>query len=94
MTILGIDSLERLKEKHPAARRPLAKWELTVSEASWRNFVQVKSTFSTASYVKDRTIFNVGGNKYRIITIVQYKAQIVIVTEACTHEEYDRGGWK
>lgn len=45
------------------------------------NFAQVKSTFSTASYVKDRTIFNVGCNKYRIITIVQYKAQIVIVTE-------------
>ncbi|MBV9265636.1 MAG: type II toxin-antitoxin system HigB family toxin [Acidobacteriaceae bacterium] len=39
-------------------------------------------------------VFNVAGNKYRIITIIQYQAALVIVQHALTHEEYSRGGWK
>jgi len=50
--------------------------------------------FPKADYVKPRTVFNIGGNKYRLITTVDYGLQSVVIKEALTHEEYDREGWK
>lgn len=94
MTILGSDKLEGFKQKHPAARNALAKWESVVRAASWKNFVELKATFSTASYVDGRTIFNVGGNKYRVMTVVQYALELVSVTDVETHPDYSRGRWK
>lgn len=94
MTILGSDKLEGFKKKHPAARKALAKWESVVTAAAWSNFAGLKATFGSADYVEGRTVFNVGGNKYRLIAIVSYRTQRVAVEEVLTHEEYDREGWK
>ena len=94
MAILGTRELEDFKKKYPAARKAFARWESVVNSARWRNFADLKATFNTADYVSGDTVFDVGGNKYRIITVIQYEASIVIVKYALTHEEYDRGGWK
>ena len=69
-----------------------------VEEAQWSNWSQLKSTFGKADLVRTGihtyVVFDIGGNKYRLITIVNFKGQVVIVEVALTHREYDKGKWK
>lgn len=92
--ILGSDKLEGFKKKHPAARKALAKWESVVSAAAWNNFAELKASFHSADYVEGYTVFDIGGNKYRLIAIVSYRSQRVAIERVLTHEEYGREGWK
>ncbi len=84
--------------KHRQARKPLEKWIQVVEQAKWDNGSNVKSTFRSADLVKMETgnfvVFNVGGNKHRLITTVNFKGQIVIVDVVLTHPEYNKGKWK
>lgn len=94
MTILGADKLAAFKKRHPEARASLGKWESVVTKATWKNIAELKNFFNSADYVRGLTVFDIGGNKYRMIAIVQYETGLVIVKDMLTHEEYDRGGWK
>ena len=60
------------------------------SPGDWRNPGELKGTFASASLVGALTVFNVGGNKYRIAAFVHYRKQIVFIKEIGTHEEYDK----
>jgi len=55
---------------------------------------ELRKTFPSADYVEGKTVFNVGGNKVRTITLIEYGIMQVIVTEVLTHKEYDQGKWK
>ena len=63
-----------------------------IDSGSWSNPGELKRTFASASFVGDLTIFNVGGNKYRIAAFVHYAKQIVYIKRIGTHKEYDRWG--
>ena len=92
MTVFGEAVLARFARKHPLARKPLGRVLAVVTSASWFHFPDLKRTFSSADYVPGTgvTIFDIGGNKYRVIAIVNFKKQIVLVREVLTHEEYSR----
>ena len=60
----------------------------------WANAVEAKADFGSAEIVCDLTVFNVGGNKYRLIAFVHYRRQIVFIKNILTHEEYNQGDWK
>lgn len=62
--------------------------------ANWKTLPELKQTFNSADDVEGRVVFNIGGNKYRLITVIQYELSLVIIQRVLTHEEYDRGGWK
>ena len=98
MRVIGLPILKSFWQSHHQARKPLEKWRQVVEEAKWNNWSQLKSTFRTADFVsvgtKKFVIFNVGGNKYRIVAIVNFKGQIVIVEASLTHKQYDKGKWK
>jgi mRNA interferase HigB len=82
---------------HPEARTPLERWIMVVENAKWNNWADLKSTFRTADLVpgtKKLVVFNVGGNKYRLVTVVNYQGFLVIIKAALTHPEYDEGKWK
>jgi mRNA interferase HigB len=65
-------------------------WVDTIESAPRRNPGDLKAMFAAASFVGDLTVFNVGGNKYRIVAFVHYRNQIVYVKRIGTHEEYDK----
>jgi mRNA interferase HigB len=96
--IAGKLKLQTFWKIHPEARTPLERWVLVVESAEWTNWADLKSTFGTADLVKIGTrklvVFNVGGNKYRLITTVNYQGFVVIVELALTHREYDAEKWK
>ena len=98
MRVIGLPILENFWKSHRQARKPLEKWIQVVKQAKWSNWSQLKSTFRTADLVpvgiKKYVVFNIGGNKYRLVTLVNFKGQIVIVEVALTHKKYDKGKWK
>jgi len=68
-------------------------WHAVVGSAAWHNWGGVKRMYSTASILGDCTIFNVGGNKDRLVTRIRYATQIVYVLKVMTHREYDEEKW-
>jgi mRNA interferase HigB len=64
------------------------------SRASWRSLVEVRGTYPHADLVGSVTVFNIAGNKYRLIARIQYASQAIYIRCVLTHAEYDKGDWK
>jgi len=80
--------------RHSDAEHPLRVWYRLTSRAQWRHFVQLREAFPAADQVGRLVVFNVGGNKYRLIAFVDYISRIVFIRNVLTHADYLRGGWK
>lgn len=78
------------------AEGPLRAWHAHVSSHSvdWKSWPDVKSTFGNASLVGDCVVFNIGGNKYRLVARILYASHKVFVLKVMTHKEYDEPQWK
>ncbi len=73
------------------AREPVMAWYRQVRAADWATPADVKRDIGTASILKDgRTVFNVGGNKYRIVVWINYPFRVVYIRFIGTHRQYDR----
>jgi mRNA interferase HigB len=94
MLIIGKDILENFWQSHKDAENALKTWIQIVEVADWQSFVELKKTYPKADLVGDCTVFNIRGNNYRLIAIVNYAAQIVQVLYVLTHKEYDKDKWK
>jgi mRNA interferase HigB len=77
----------------PAAD-PLIRWADAVEASSWANPAELKAVFSSADFVGGLTVFDIGGNKFRLIAFVDYRRQIVYIKHVLTHKQYDQGDWK
>jgi mRNA interferase HigB len=91
--------ISRKKLKEAAARRdelgaPLDAWFRVAKRASWRNLEEVQRTFSSTDAVGKWTVFNIKGNRYRLIAEINYPFGRIYIRHVLTHAEYDRGGWK
>ena len=81
------------------AEGPLREWYSVTAKAQWGNFVDLKQIYPSADQVKARsgntvTVFNIGGNKWRLIAAIHYNTKIVYILSVMTHEEYDVDKWK
>lgn len=92
MQVIARRTLKLFWEKHAAAETPLRAWFTTVSQARWHGPQDLKRQFgATVDFVSDnRVIFDLGGNKYRLIAHVSYAYGRVLVKFVGTHAEYDR----
>ncbi len=88
--VYGEATVAKFSRKHPASRKPLQRFLEIVKQSNWQHFAAVRNTFASADYVSGRLVFNLGGNKYRLIASVDFDDQILVVDEVMTHEEYDR----
>ena len=85
---------------HPGSKEDAVtfrRWCVTVEQATWLTFADIKATFGGAAQVGELVVFNVGGNKYRVIASVKFrkdKPAWVYIKHVLTHKEYDKGGWK
>jgi mRNA interferase HigB len=75
---------------------PLQAWYTHVSNrhVAWSNWADVKAAFATASLVGNCVVFNIGGNKYRLVTRVLYPSHKVFILRVMTHKQYDDENWK
>ena len=90
MRIIKIKTLESFCEIHPDAEIALREWYVKVSKASWTKFDDIKRTFNSTDYVgNQRYVFNIKGNKYRIVAAIKFQIQILYIRFVGTHQEYD-----
>ncbi|AFZ23962.1 hypothetical protein Cylst_1690 [Cylindrospermum stagnale PCC 7417] len=94
MHIITASRLTKFWEKHPNSQTSLKIWLKNTSKAKWQNFVELRQTFPSADQVSNLTVFDIGHNKYRLITLVDYNFQKVFIRHVLTHAEYDKEDWK
>jgi mRNA interferase HigB len=92
MQVIAKRTLRLFWERHPPAERPLRVWHALVAGAQWHGPKDVKASFGTSvDFVADnRAIFDIGGNKYRLVVHVSYRFKRVLIKFVGTHKEYDR----
>ena len=91
MQIIARKTLKDFWARHNQAEAPLTAWYLEVSKAQWTGPQDIKAMFRSADFVGDnRVIFDIGGNKYRLVVHVAYKFKRVLIKFVGTHDEYDR----
>lgn len=97
MWILEQRTLKRFWIKHRDAKGPLVAWIKEVDAARWETPAEIRAAHRTADFVRDKVIFDIGGNKYRLIVRMKYadrKAKpplngIAFILFIGTHEDYD-----
>jgi mRNA interferase HigB len=89
MHIISRKSLREFWEIRPDSQTPLVAWFRVVEVGKFENFNALKATFSSVDYVAPFTVFDVGGNKFRIVAAIQYNRQKLYIRGVYTHPEYD-----
>ena len=92
MRLIGRKILEQFARRHADVRGQLDVWAAEVEEAEWQTPSEIKARYASASFVSNRVIFNLKGNKYRLDTKISFKSQLVLIMRIGTHEEYST--WK
>lgn len=91
MRIIANRILREFWEKHNDSAEQLKTWYKEASKASWRNPSEIKNDYAHASILKSsRVVFNICGNKYRIVTEINYLRQWVFIRFIGTHDDYNR----
>ena len=90
MRIIAVKTLKLYAKKKIEAEQSLFLWYEKASKAGWKNHNELKKQIGNASVVGDkRVVFNIHGNKYRLIVDIEYRLQIIFIVWIGTHKEYD-----
>lgn len=92
--IISRKKLRQAWEKHRDWESPLRAWYKAAKKAKWEHFPGLKQTFGSADSVGSCIVFDIGGNKCRLITYINFEKQRVYTLHVLSHGEYDNGGWK
>jgi mRNA interferase HigB len=91
MRIIFRKTLREFWERHPDVRQQVQAWYADTRHALWRSPSDIKAAYRNASFVgKDRVVFNLKGNDYRLVVAIRYDHGIVFIRFVGTHQEYDR----
>jgi len=90
--VFGQAAIAGFAAKHPASRKPLQRFVTVVRAAVWPHLPAVNETFPATDYAPatGTLIFNIGGNKYRLLARVDFEEQLLAIRTVVTHREYDR----
>ena len=99
MRVLSLKPLREFWERHPDAEAVLRRWFKVAERAHWERWADVKVTFPQADLVPAQSgvkmvVFNVGGNKFRVVAHVPFRAGWMFIKRVLTHAEYSRDRWK
>jgi mRNA interferase HigB len=98
MHIISRKKLLQADKEHSGLGVPLDAWYRTAKSAGWQSLEEVRRTYSRADGIpvgeRVYTVFNLSGNRYRLVTEVFYEGQTILVRQVLTHAEYDKGDWK
>jgi len=94
MHIITRKRLNEFAEKHPDAKSALQHWYKQAKTDDFKSFVELRKTFGSVDQVGKLTVFNIGGNKVRLIAAIHYNRRTIYIRALMTHREYDEGKWK
>ncbi|MBK8684561.1 MAG: type II toxin-antitoxin system HigB family toxin [Bacteroidetes bacterium] len=91
MVIISKARLIEFYNDQPKAKEPLLSWYNLAQESDWSNFSEVKATFNSVDSVGNRRfVFNIGGNKYRLVVLIFFNVRTIYIRFVGTHKEYDK----
>lgn len=94
MRVIALRTLKAFWEQHPAyldAKEPALAWYRHTLKADWKSPAELKRAIRTASILRDgRAVFNIAGNKYRIVVWINYAYRVVYIRFVGTHAQYNR----
>ena len=91
MRIISRKVLREFWERHPDARQALQAWYADAKRATWKTPTALKNVYRNASIIaNNRVVFNIKGNRYRLVVAITYEYGIVYIRFVGTHREYDR----
>lgn len=94
MHVITRKRLNEFAEQHPESRSALEHWYREMKRRNFTSFADLRLVFPSANQVGKLTVFNIGGNKVRLIAAMHYNRQRVYIRAVLTHQEYDEGRWK
>jgi len=94
MHIITRKRLLEFAKKHPDCSTALESWYRIVKHTDFNSFNELRQTFPSADIVDNLTVFNIGGNKARLIAAIHYNTHRIYIRYILTHKEYDRGSWR
>lgn len=91
MVIISKSIIYRFCQKHAETIEPLNEWYTKCKAADWRNFTELKNDFNSADFVgNDRYVFNIKGNKFRLVAMIHFTIRTIYIRFIGTHSEYDK----
>lgn len=91
MRIFTEETLKKFTVEHPESKTAISEWSCKVKKAVWNNFADIKKTFNSVDSVGNQHyVFNIKGNDYRIVVVIQFTPQFVYIRFVGTHTEYDK----
>ena len=94
MKLISNKALRDFAQGHPDAEQPLQDFRHLIEKGGYANFSELRATFASVDKVGHRYVFNMGGNKYRLVAAIAFKPALVWVKAVLTHAQYDKGEWK
>jgi mRNA interferase HigB len=94
MHVISRRKLRHYCKEHADCCDALDDWYVTASKSEWTNLLAVQTVYPKAESVSNFTIFNIKGNKYRLVVSINYERQVIYVKYVLTHAEYDKDYWK
>jgi mRNA interferase HigB len=94
MKIISNSALRAFAVLHPQAAEPLQGWRRVIEKNTFNHWAELKAAFNTVDKVGELIVFDIGGNKYRLIAYIRFEKQIVYIKAVLTHRDYDKGNWK
>lgn len=94
MHVISKKALREFWGKYPDSQTSLRRWFKLVTQSSFGNFIELRAVFPSVDFVDNLAVFNISGNKYRLIASIHFNRGKVYVRHVLTHEEYGKGGWK
>ncbi len=92
MEVLGEKAIEEFTKKHERSRKPLARFLEIVRAATWKHMPDVKATFPATDFdrAEQTYIFEIGGNKYRLLAAIDFDEQVISIEAVLTHQQYTK----
>lgn len=94
MHVISFKIIRNYAEIHADCQEALSNWYKVACKAKWSNLIEVQKVFPKAEAVSNFTVFNIKGNKYRLIVSIDYEGQLIYIKYILTHAEYDKEEWK
>lgn len=94
MKIISNSALRAFAVDHPQAEAPLQGWRRVIEKNSFANWAELKAAFNALDKVNELAVFDIGGNRYRLVAYIRFEKQILYIKAVLTHREYDKGAWK
>ena len=91
MRIISKAAITEFTKTHRDALESLLHWHSVTKRAAWRHLIDVRADFPHADAVDLFTVFNIGGNNYRLVSVIKYRWQVVYIRHILTHAEYGEG---